>query len=218
MIEIALSKLKNNALFTLSLRVYELLLALKSPEMGIDLFFNQFVEAYNKYKAAMEKSVLSAADLALKDSTRDSMWVALRTHVKNYLRHPSLAPKAEAILSELDKYGPAVYDQSYESETAIIQSVTQTLEANFLDDLTEMQAIVWFDLLKQADNDFEAAQRTFNEQKTSADQVDAATTVRPELEEAVRKLFTFLPMQAEITGDKDLGKLVKQLEVEVSRF
>jgi|GEM_PF-3910156 hypothetical protein len=218
MIEISLSKLKNNTLFTLCLRVHELVLAQKTPEMGIDLFFNRFAEAYNLYKAAMEKVVLSAADVAQKDSFRDTMWVALRAHVKNYLRHPKLSAKAEAILAELDKYGSAVYSQSYEAETAIIKSVCNTLDATFSTDLNKIQANVWFDLLKQADAEFEAAQRSFNKQKTDANEVDAASTIRPELEDALRKLFAFLPMQAEVTSDENLVKLVKQLEVEVSRF
>lgn len=218
MIEIALSKLKKNALFTLCLRVYELILARKTPEMGIDLYFDRFVDIYNQYKAAMGKAVLSAAELAQKDSFRDSMWVALRAHVKNYLRHPQLAPKAEAILTEIDKYGPAVYDQSYEAETAVIKGVSDTLDTKFSADLVEMHADVWFNLLKQADADFETAQRTFNAQKTEADEIDAASSLRPQLDDALRKLFLFLPMQAEVSGNKDLEKLVKQLEVEVSRF
>ena len=218
MIDISLSSLKNSALFTLSMRVYELILGVKTPEMGIDFYFNNFVTAYNKYKEAMEKSVLSSADVAAKDSFRDTIWVALRTHVKNYLRHPELAPKANVILAELDKNGSSVYDQSYETETAIIQSVCQTLEANFSTDLAAIQANIWFDLLKTANTDFEAAQRKLNMQQTAANQVDAATTARPQLDDALRKLFTFLPMQAEVTGNGALQELVNELQTEASRF
>lgn len=218
MIEIALSKLKNNALFTLCMRVNELIMSQKTPEMGIDLYFDRFVAVYTQYKAAMEKAVLSAADLAQKDSFRDRIWVALRIHVKNYLRHPILASKAQAVLAELDKYGQVIYAQGYESETSIIQNVTTTLESQFANDLAEMHADVWFNLLKEANTDFETAQRTYNTQTTEAKEIEAATTVRPELEDALRKLFTFLPMQAEVSGNSDLEQLVKQLEVEVSRF
>jgi len=218
MIGISLSKLKNNVLFTLCLRVYELIVARKTPEMGIDLYFNRFLEAYTKYKEAMEKAVFSASELARKDSFRDQMWVAVRIHVKNYLRHPDLAAKAEAVLAELDKYGGSVYVQSYEAETAIIQNVCTTLESGFSGELADMHADGWFSLLKQANNDFEKAQRTFNAQKTDANEVDAASIVRPDLEDALRKLFIFLPMQAEVSGNADLEKLVKQLETEVSRF
>ena len=66
--------------------------------------------------------------------------------------------------------------------------------------------------------DFETTLRAYNAQKSDADEVDAATSVRPRLEEALRKLLTFLPMQAEVTGNSSLNELVKQLEVEVSRF
>ena len=146
------------------------------------------------------------------------MWVALRIHVKNYLRHPDLAARARLILAELDKYETSVYAQSYEAETAIIQNVCMALEAGFFGDLTAMHADVWFNLLRQANTEFETAQRAFNARKTGANEVDAASTVRPELEDALRKLLTFLPMQAEVTGHPVLQSLVKELEVEVSRF
>ena len=64
----------------------------------------------------------------------------------------------------------------------------------------EMNANVWFELLKQAGNDFEDSLRYFNEQKANANEVDAAYKVRPQLEDALRKLFLFLPMQAEVSG------------------
>ena len=218
MIEIALSKLKNSALFTLSMRVYELIFPVKTPEMGIDLYFNLFTEAYTKYREAMEKAILNASETAQKDSFRDQMWSALRTHVKNYLRHPDFAAKAQAILAEIDKNGLGVAHRSYEEETAIIQNVTTTLDTQFADDLTEIQGTVWLDLLKQANADFETTQHTFNTKATEARQIDAASTARPELQEALRKLLTFLPMQAEVSGNSELATLVKQLETEVSRF
>ncbi|GET24735.1 DUF6261 family protein [Prolixibacter sp. NT017] len=218
MIEIALSGLKNNVLFTLCKRIYELILSVKTEEMGIDFYFGRFEEAYAEYKAAMEKSVLSAAEIAEKDSFRDRMWSALRIHVKNYLRHPLLGAKATPILNEIDKYGKQVVKQSYEAESAIIHNLTETLESGFTDDLAAMHADEWLSLLKDANTDFETTLRAYNAQKSNADEVDAATSVRPGLEEALRKLLTFLPMQAEVTGNSGLNELVKQLEVEVSRF
>jgi hypothetical protein len=56
------------------MRVYELILPAKTPEMGIDLYFDRFVNAWNQFKAAMEKGVLSAAEIARLDSFRDRMW------------------------------------------------------------------------------------------------------------------------------------------------
>ncbi len=220
MIEISLSALNNKDLFTLSKRTHELILAAKTPEMGIDLYFNLFDQVFQQYQAAMEKPVLSAGVIAQKDSARDEMWIALRAHVKNYLRHPdtAMSTKAKAVMAELDKYGTSVYSKSYESETAIIQNVSQTLETKFATELVEMNANVWFELLKQAGNDFEDSLRYFNEQKANANEVDAAYKVRPQLEDALRKLFLFLPMQAEVSGDKNLEKLVKQLKVEIGRF
>ncbi|GET29091.1 DUF6261 family protein [Prolixibacter sp. SD074] len=218
MIEIALSRLKNNALFTLCKRIYELILSVKTEEMGIDFYFGRFEEAYAGYKAAMEKSVLSADEIAEKDSFRDQMWSALRIHVKNYLRHPSLGAKAATILDEINKNGKRVAQQSYEAESAIIQNLSETLESGYGGDLAAMHADEWLTLLKDANTDFETTLRAFNAQKSDADEVDAATSVRPGLEEALRKLLMFMPMQAEVTGNNGLNELVKQLEVEVSRF
>jgi hypothetical protein len=138
--------------------------------------------------------------------------------VKNYLRHPDLDDKAQAILAEIDKNGLHITHRSYEEETAIIQNVITALETGFADDLAAIQATVWFDLLKQANADFETAQRNFNAAQTTAHEIDAASTVRPELEEALRTLLTFLPMQAEVTGNADLAALVKELETEAARF
>lgn len=215
---ISLSTLKNNSLFTLGLRINELVSKRITPEMGIDYYYNLFNKAFQEFKAAMEQAVFSAAELAEKDSFRDQMWVALRLHVKNYLRHPEESAAAQRILTEIDKYGSKIYSLSYESESAIIQNVCATLGNDFSSEMAAINAMVWFDLLVQANNDFEAAQRSVNQDKITANETEAATNVRPELEKAIRNLLAYIPMQAEVSGNAELQQLVKELEVETSRF
>lgn len=218
MLELNFNKLKNSSLFTLGMRVKDLIEAKKTPEMGIDFYFARYQPAFAKYKVAMERGVVRSGELAQKDAFRDSMWSALRAHVKNYLRHPQLSAVAKVVLAEIDKYGKRVGNKNYEDETAVIENVCTILENKHNADLTSLRANDWFDLLKQANTYFETAQRSYNEQVSVEKQTEAASSVRPELENAMRNLFSFLPMQAEVTGNSDLVELVNDLEVEISRF
>jgi hypothetical protein len=53
MINLPLSRLNNDKLYTFGLRVKEILEPALAAELGIELYFSKFVEEFEKYKAAM---------------------------------------------------------------------------------------------------------------------------------------------------------------------
>ncbi len=218
-IQIALSRLTTKDLFTLGLRVKEILSAKKTDEMGIDFYAKRFVRAFDLYSLAMQKDSVSTEDVQQTDSERDNLWIALRTHIKNYLRHPdaTLCNYSKTLLAEMDKHGKNIYNLSYKAETAVLENLIKTFD-NKGTELAALYANHWYALLKEKQGEFEAKLRIFTQDLSENQQQDAAYLLRPELVQSIYALFRFLPMQVEMTDNADLKKMVEQLQVEAARF
>ncbi|MBI9069015.1 MAG: hypothetical protein JEZ09_17090 [Salinivirgaceae bacterium] len=220
MITISLSKLGNQELFTLGKRVSEILSAVDTEKMGIKLYADNFSLKFDAYKKSFEKLSVSAEQVAQKDALRDDYYIALRNTIRNFNYHPSTAlkEKARKILGVLNKNGNQIYALNYKAESAALTSIISEIDKNWLTDVTEMGAHIWFNLLKPAQADFETTVSNFTAEKAENIKVTSATTARPEIEDAIRKLFTFLPLQYEMTQAPELSDLMGQLQVAADRF
>ena len=220
MFNIRFSRLNNDKLYTLALRIKEILDQYPAEELGIFLYVKNFVDEFIKYKKAIQRLRADLKIIGEKDGVRDTFSIAFRNHVKNYINHPDaeISAKAEKLLAEIDKHGKQFYRKSHKDETAILEYIFKVVEEMFSDFIVETHTDVWYNFLKAAQIDFEKTVRGITKGKAEEGDVESASNVRPGLIEAIRDLFTFLPLHYKITQSEQLGKLIAQLDEEVKRF
>lgn len=220
MIPFSFSRQTNDELYTLARRVDEVLNPKPIDALGLTLYYNNFKEAFDKFVKGMKHIGINAKVVQLKDGVRDDYSLSLFHHIENYLCYPDeeIKKKVKALLDEIAKHGPNIQRRSYKKETAILETIIAKIEAEYMELMTQIGAMVWFSLLKEAQVDFEKTLRKYSDSKVEDDKVEAPSTVRPELVSALRKLFTFLPMQYELANNEELGKIIELIKVELNRF
>jgi hypothetical protein len=220
MISLSISRIGTRELFTLGTRVKELLANYNAESLGIKLYADNFLQKYEQYKKSIEKQEISAQELARKDSLRDNYFIALRNHLRNFKYHPDEQKKEKAnkLVAILNKEGEKIYAAAYKVETAALISIINELENTSKAVLDELNATEWFELLKQAQSDFEESLEEYTNNKAEMKRIASASENRKDFEDAARKLFTFLPLQYEMTQSPELDDLISKLKVIIDRF
>ena len=126
--------------------------------------------------------------------------------------------KSKKLMAVLNKNGNMIYAASYKVETAALTNIISDMERKHLEDLEALGAIVWYNLLKEAQADFENEVHDVSSKKAESSKVASATKNRADLVGALNKLFMFLPLQYEMTQAPELGDLIGQLQAEADRF
>ena len=220
MFSINYSKLNNDKFYTLALRIKEILDQYPAEELGIMLYVKNFIEEFLKYQEAMLRIEARFKIIGEKDAVRDTYSKAFRNHVKNYINHPDdeISNQAKALLLEIDKHGKLFYKKSNKEQTAILTYIFKVVEELFSDFIAKSHAKNWYAFLKESQVDFEATVRKVTKEKAEEGEVESASKVRPQLTESMRNLFTFLPLQYNITQTEQLGKLIAELEEELKKY
>ena len=220
MIKIALSRLANDQLYTLGKRIKNLLTGIDATALGILLYVNLFLDKFGIYARSYEKQSESAEQVSLKDSLRDTYFIALRSHLRNFRNHPSEEKRSKSLklVNLLNKDGKLIYGDSYGAESASLESSIKEIELKHVADLEVLFATEWFQLLKDAQLDFENTVRVVNEQVTDSKLISSATTTRKALEDAMRKLFAFLPLHQAMTENVELDELNREIQTEGDLF
>ncbi|NJO90221.1 MAG: hypothetical protein HC831_15705 [Chloroflexia bacterium] len=220
MLSINYSKLNNDKFYTLALRIKEISDQYSAEELGIMLYVKNFVDEFIKYKEAMLRIAAGLKIIGEKDAVRDTYSKALRNHVKNYINHPDneLSRLAKALLAEIDKHGKQFYNKTNNEQTAILEYIFKVVEEIYNDFIAETHTDIWYNLLKESQIDFEKTVRKITKEKAEEGNVESASKIRPQLTEAIRNLFTFLPLHFNITKDEQLSKLIAELEEELKKY
>ena len=121
-------------------------------------------------------------------------------------------------MAVLNKNGNQIYSSSYKAETAALSAIFAEIDKNYVATLKELGADVWYDLLKQAQTEFEETVHKHSGEKAEASKIESATTNRAELVDAINKLFMFLPLHNEMKQNANLSTLIGQLQAEADRF
>lgn len=220
MIEIGLSSLTNQELFTLGLRVDKIIGKFDAAVLGFLFYTNLFKAQLAEYKISIEKQQVSAEELAAKDKLRDNYFIALRNHIRNFRYHPDKERKRESkeLLKVLNRKGTKIYEASYKVETAAFETMILTMEKALISMIQNLGATEWFQLFKDAQDDFETSIQKVSGKKAVNKEVISATEKRDEFENAIEKLFAFLPLHYEATKSEELRKLIAELQELVERF
>ncbi len=218
--DINFSKLNNDKLYTLSIRLHEVLSPMPVVEMGIKAYFDDYVINHEKYKQAMLRLKEAQKILEIKDNKRDKDGQNLRNFVKTYTNHPNeeVAKTATELLNELDRHGTQFYNKSYNDQTAILEYIFNAVETRFADFIVRIQADEWYGFLKASQEDFEQTRKSLTEKNAGAIDEESPSKIRPELVKSMRDLFIFMPMQYKANQNAELDKAIKQIEAELKRF
>lgn len=217
--QIAFSKLNNKELYALALRTNEIIAPGAIDEIGLRFYYDAFKTAFDKYETGMQHEKDSAEQVGLADDARDDAYYGFEGNLRNYLFYPddTLNAKIKELLAKMAKFGTRVPEKKYKVETTIILNVINIVENGYTDVMTQTHGDVWFDLLKEKQTNFEKTLREYTKAQ-SEDDIESATSARPELVNTMRNMFTFMPLHYKVTQNTELGEIIAQLEVELDRF
>ena len=220
MIKIALSRLGNDELYTFANRIENLLSTFNVKRLGILLYVNLFLSKLVIYSASYEKQSASAKEVEHKDSIRDNFFLALRTHIDNFKRHDAEEKRqaSSKLLAILNKDGKGIYNESYSVESASLESSIIEFDLNHSADIELLAATEWYQLMKAAQIDFEITLSKVNAEVADKKVIASASNTRKPLEEAIRKLFNFIPLHQEITNSPELADMIRKIQTECNRF
>ncbi|WP_374459321.1 DUF6261 family protein [Chryseobacterium taeanense] len=173
---------------------------------------------YTEYDAVYTKSTYSGKgnDVASADRDRDISFRALKNFLNGYRKMPSLSNYqfAEDLYQIFKLYDLSLDKMSYSSQTAQIKKLIEDLEkpenTQKLDALSLFPA---FDDMKSKQNAFE---QIFAEQagaNANLRNMKSASSIRKDLEKALRSYLNFITVMKDITGWEllyaDINEVVK---------
>lgn len=220
MSNIAVSLLSNAELYSFSAQVNDLLTPVDTQNLGIKVYSDNFSAKFGVYQQAYEKPPVSAREIVQKDALCDGYFIALSTHIRNYRYHPdaSIRLKALKLLDILHKEGKRVYSLPMNKQSAALTAAINSIEATALADVEALEAGTWYAFLKEAHSDFLQTVSQVTGNKAESDQIAPASMARKDLEEAIRRLLTFIELQYGITEAAELNQLLAQIQAVADRF
>ena len=220
MIKISLSAISNQGLYTLGDHIRKLLTKFDVKALGILLFVQRFLKALKIFEESMEKQNVSSEKVAMQDAQRDNYFVALKAHLRNFEYHPVAVKKnkAKAIYDILVKDGENIYNAGHSTQSASFRASIKEIDKNHMSALKDLFAEEWYTLFKNSQADFDKAIIKHTELKADAMLIASATKNRKALENSLRKLFAFLPMQYELAPSPELEDLIRNVQVEADRY
>lgn len=220
MIKISISKVSNQDLYTFGDHIRKLLSKFNVELLGILLFVQRFLQALTIFEASIEKQTASSEAVSILDSLRDNYFVALKGHLRNFEYHPvaEKRKKAQAIYDIITKEGEYIHKKAYSTQSAAFRAAIKEIDANYMEDIESLFAGEWYQFFKEAQRIFDEAIIKHTEQKADEKLIASATESRRDLENSLRTLFSFLPMQHELTQDNDLEDLIRKVQAEADRY
>lgn len=154
-------------------------------------------EEYETYKKVYSKLTYSGQgkSVAEADKHRDKIYSGIKGYLSGFVGVPELAGYSEAmaLYEVFKKYGLDLDRLSYSAETAQMNNLLLELDAETnKEKIATLQLTAYFAKLKQAQTDFEAIYATQAEANAELSSLPSATTIRRNLEKALRNYFTLL--------------------------
>lgn len=175
----------------------------------IEQAFNEFQQGMLKTNAASNKRTL--------DRSRDLLNSGFFKGVESELLFPHEDAVSQQSVSEVsaivDKYDYRLNRLTYDEQTAQTDNMIASLEALNLSSLPQIAR--WIALIKRANTEFKELVSAYIEDKTEAENTQAAGIAAIPLQDALNNLFTLLFAHAQIsqtapltTAYQELGTLV----------
>lgn len=214
--KITLSKLSTKELATLTETTISISKSGKYTFVESNELLKQVEGIFKIYRIVYTKSTFSGKgkSVAEADRHRDKLYNGLRDYIKGYAGLEPLphSAKAKTIYALFKKYGTGLTKLKYAEQTAQLRKFLEetSLPENLLllEDLGVKDIL---EMLKQAQDDFDAV---YVEQITSNSElrnIPSATKIRSELEEYLRAYFTFIKAMQKSPEWKPLYNEINEL-------
>lgn len=174
--------------------------------------FDQFLEGLQKDRAASDKATL--------DKTRDQIISGFMLHVRAEDNFPhtdeSLRNAIRSIRRITERYGFAITRLPYNQQSAQVDNMLGELEKV---DMTGLEMLSrWLTPIKAANDAFKSAADTFVKDVAATAQLDAASTIAPDLLTSLESLFTMMFAHAQVAPTDELTQAYLELSVLVDSY
>ena len=220
MLKIAFSQLSGNELSQLAHETDEIISNWAKKELGLGLYYGSFkaaLENYNNQKNNLSNEMIVLHDKA---ALRADYCSAFFNHIENYLFAPDIVTRNEVkqLWESITRFNPDIHRKCCRTETIILQTVIGRIELEYKELLVKIMADEWFNLLKNAQIDFEKSVKQIILKYHNKADFDIALNCRQDLIATLKRLFVFLPMQYSLTNNLDLAEIIKKIKVEFDKF
>jgi hypothetical protein len=187
----------------------------KLAEVIGDTAFTNLEEKSQRYTEGLNKRLYSKLtnDMVAIDKKRDSISRRMGEYVVSLLESPIEAMHAPArrICDILERY-PNVESEPYGDESKLLRKIVAELcSPNLKDDVTLLNLKPWIDALDAANEEFEAKIMERGNDLVVIREVQSATTLRRDLEQALRDYFEFVHALVVIKKTDEYKQFEKRL-------
>jgi len=200
------SLLTTKELFTFVVRIIALFTGKVLDGTGLEVFFKNLKDALNPFSKALERESTDpyTQKLAQKDAERDEGFFAFRNYIEScsHRLKAGYHDAATKIMVIIRKHGWSAAHFGYKKETAAIVNMISEIRTKCAAELTLLAATEWLNELETAQQAFET---TVNE--GVAPSVTTEPTIaetRPGVTNALKSLFSMIPLQYAATGNAKL--------------
>lgn len=174
--------------------------------------FDKFLEGLQKDRAASDKATL--------DKTRDQLISGFMLHVRAEDSFPysdeAISNTIRSIRRITERHGFAITRLPYNEQSAQVDNLLGELEKI---DMTGLEVLSrWLTPIREANEAFKTAADTFVQDVAATAQLDAATTIAPDLLTDLESLFTMMFAHAQVSPTDELSKAYLELSVLVDDY
>ncbi len=158
------------------------------PNLGSDLYLKSLYEKYTPLSIGISEAIKkdqAESDLDERDGARDTCIRNIFFVVKGAAHNPipSINDAGNKVLIVLEKYGLAIVDESYSIESAHVRSMLADLSTGEMEDIigeiAGLEQLI--NLLKAAQNEFEAARSALDNVHSAEKGSTSATDIKKEI-------------------------------------
>ncbi|WP_320051980.1 DUF6261 family protein [uncultured Acetobacteroides sp.] len=187
----------------------------KLPEVIADSAFTNLEEKSKRYTDGLSKRLHSKLtnDMVVIDKKRDSISRRMDEYVSSLLESPieAMHVPARRVYDIIERY-PNVESEAYADESKHLRKMIAELrDASLKDDITLLNLKPWIDALEAANEEFEAKIIERGNDLVAIHEVQSATTLRRDLEKALRDYFEFVHALVVIKKTEEYKTFEKQL-------
>ncbi|WP_282015562.1 DUF6261 family protein [Marinifilum flexuosum] len=209
--------------FTFGKRVKEIFTGYELEPLNLKHPYDRVVAALTNLDEAMIKNSTAAltTEVVNKDIRRDDGFVALR----NYLRacekrlKPEWQKAARLVLNEIRVYGVNLHKESYSAESARLNNLLSDFEnkPELKAAITLLLLTEWVAELKQAQAEFETAEKARIDAKASTSEIKTDEACL-ELRKTLEFLFQFMELNYQMTPSEEYKQIMRKINEVIAEF
>ena len=183
--------------------------AYKNTDLSTDTWLSGLMTSLETEGGALTaaiKRMKAESELEEQDEVRDEVFRSLYYLILGLLHHPDAAVKAAAqqVFDVLDHYGLTITDQSYASESSLVDSLLNDLaQPEFQEPIALLSGCAEsIAALQTAEDNFEAARIAYEEEKAQESTLENATTIKKRVVSLINdKLVVYLLAMVQVNPE-----------------